>query len=240
MCDAIGGAGPFFPNAYWLVVCSQHGRYFFHNNYNYLAMKNGKVVIIPSTNNEKPPSEAEFRVQDVLGSAQAIYLESVHMPGYFVTFDDDGVPGDETNAKTKDKSAQVEIQLVRLFFCRFIQTRTFRDELSLMFRLLMDLESSLKRMTIRSKHRLRLRRLLIGQRRLLQAPLRQHRIKQLPLAIVPNPLHLVRRMAINFELRRSASNESLLFILFLSIVCHIQSAKNIFFSFDEMSNKGHH
>ena len=116
MCDAIGGTGPFFPNAYWLVVCSQHGRYFFHNNYNYLAMKNGKVVIIPSTNNEKPPNEAEFRVQDVLGSAQAIYMESVQMPGHFVTFDDDGVPGDETKAKTKDKFAQLEIQLVRLFF----------------------------------------------------------------------------------------------------------------------------
>ena len=218
MCDAIGGAGPFFPNAYWLVVCSQHGRYFFHNNYNYLAMKHGKVVIIPSTSNEKPPNEAEFRVQDVLGSAQAIYLESVHMPGYFVTFDDDGVPGDETKAKTKDKFAQVEIQLVRLFFCRSVKTKTFRDDRALMFRLPMGRESNLKRMTIRSKHRVKLRHLRIGQRRLLQAALHQHRITQLPLAIVPNRLQLIRRMAINFELGRSAGNKSLLLTFFLSIV----------------------
>jgi hypothetical protein len=106
--------GPFFPNAYWLVVCGQHGRYYFHNNYNYLAVKNGKVAIIPSSTNEKPPSESEFRVQDVLGSAQAIYLESVHMPGYFISFDDEGIPSDETKSKIKDKTSQLEIQLVNI------------------------------------------------------------------------------------------------------------------------------
>ena len=117
ICDAIGGTGPFFPNAYWLVVCGPHGRYFFHNNYNYLAMKNGKIVIIPSTASEKPPAEGEFRVQDVLGSAQAIYVESVHMPGYFVSFDDDGVCGDELKSKSKDKFSQLEIQLVIIVTC---------------------------------------------------------------------------------------------------------------------------
>lgn len=57
--------------------------------------------------------ESEFRVQDVLGSAQAIYLESVHMPGYFISFDEEGAPGDETKLKTKEKCSQLEIQLVR-------------------------------------------------------------------------------------------------------------------------------
>lgn len=113
ICDAIGGTGPFFPNAYWLVVCGQHGRFYFHNNYNYLAVKNGKIIIIPSSISERPPSESEFRVQDVLGSAQAIYLESVHMPGYFLSFDENGVPGDEMKLKTKDKGSQFEIQLVK-------------------------------------------------------------------------------------------------------------------------------
>lgn len=114
ICDAIGGTGSFFPNAYWLVVCGQHGRYYFHNNYNYLAIKNGKIVVIPSSSGERPPSEAEFRVQDVLGSAQAIYLESVHAPGYFISFDEDGVLGDEVKIKTKEKCSQLEIQLVSL------------------------------------------------------------------------------------------------------------------------------
>ncbi|CAF0907173.1 unnamed protein product [Adineta steineri] len=112
ICDAIGGTGPFFPNAYWLVVCGQHGRYYFHNNYNYLAIKNGKIVIIPSSTSEKPPVEGEFRVQDVLGSAQAIYLESVHMPGYFISFDEEGTLGDEVKTKTKEKFSQLEIQLI--------------------------------------------------------------------------------------------------------------------------------
>ncbi len=116
ICDAIGGSGSFYPNAYWLVVCSQNGRHYFHNNYNYLAIKNGKIVIIPCTNSDKPPNEAEFRVQDVLGSAQAVYLESVHMPGYFIGFDDEGQPGDEIKLKAKEKFGQFEIQLVSLNF----------------------------------------------------------------------------------------------------------------------------
>ncbi len=60
----------------------------------------------------RPPNEAEFRVYDVLGSAQAIYLESVHMPGYFVSFDDDGQPGDEKIIRTKERFSQFEIHLV--------------------------------------------------------------------------------------------------------------------------------
>ena len=149
ICDAIGGTGPFFPNAYWLVVCGQHGRYYFHNNYNYLAIKNSKITIIPSSTNEKPPSEAEFRVQDVLGSAQAIYLESVHMPGYFISFDDDGVPGDENKLKIKEKFSQLEIQLVN--FC-FSINFLFLIQL---FRLLMDLVFNLKKMIIQLKHLLK-------------------------------------------------------------------------------------
>jgi hypothetical protein len=125
ICDAIGGTGPFFPNAYWLVVCSQHGRYYFHNNYNYLGIKNGKIVIIPSSTSEKPPTEAEFRVQDVLGSAQALYLESVHMPGYFLSFGDDGTPGDEIKLKTKEKFSQFEIQLVKYFVILYILLDVF-------------------------------------------------------------------------------------------------------------------
>ena len=96
-----------------MVICGQHGRYFFHNNYNYLAIKNGKIVIIPSSVGEKPPAEAELRVQDVLGSAQAIYLESVQTPGYFISFDEDGSTADEIKIKTKEKFSQFEIQLVR-------------------------------------------------------------------------------------------------------------------------------
>jgi hypothetical protein len=126
ICDAIGGTGPFFPNAYWLVVCGQHGRYYFHNNYNYLAIKNGKIVIIPSSATEKPPNEGEFRVQDVLGSAQAIYLESVHTPGYLISFDDDGKPGDEIKSKTKEKCSQFEIQLVSFDEILFFLSIQFR------------------------------------------------------------------------------------------------------------------
>jgi hypothetical protein len=115
ICDAIGGTGPFFPNAYWLVVCSQNGRYYFHNNHNYIAIKQGKLVIIPLSIHDKPPSEAEFRVQDVLGSTHAIYLESVQMPGCLISFDDDGMPNDEYRSRIKDRSAQLEIQLVMYF-----------------------------------------------------------------------------------------------------------------------------
>lgn len=63
---------------------------------------------------EKAPVEGELRAHDVLGSAQAIYLESVHMPGYFLSFDDEGVPCEETKLKAKERFAQFELQLVSL------------------------------------------------------------------------------------------------------------------------------
>lgn len=113
ICDAIGGSGPYFPNAHWLVVHGQqHGRYFFHNNYNYLGIRSGKIIIIPSNMQERPPSDAEFRVQDVLGSAQALYLESTQSPGHFLNFNEDGTPGNALQMKLKDRSSQLEIQLV--------------------------------------------------------------------------------------------------------------------------------
>lgn len=112
ICDAIGGTGSYFPNAHWLVVCGQHGRYYFHNNYNYLGIKNGRIVIIPSSHSEKAPVEAEFRVQDVLGSAQALYIESVQYPGLFLSFDEDGQSHADAALRTKDRNGQIEIQLV--------------------------------------------------------------------------------------------------------------------------------
>ncbi|CAF3389921.1 unnamed protein product [Rotaria socialis] len=112
ICDAIGGTGSDYPNAHWLVVCTKNGHYYFHNNYNYLAIQNGKIVIIPSSINDKSPVEAEFLVQDVLGSAQAIYFESVHMPGYFLGFNEDGDPSNAPKIQRKDRSSQFETHII--------------------------------------------------------------------------------------------------------------------------------
>jgi len=181
ICDAIGGTGSFYPNAHWLVVCGQNGRYYFHNNYNYLAIKNSKIVIIPSTINEKAPVEAEFRVQDVLGSAQAIYLESVHMPGYFISFEDDGTVGDEIKSKTKEKFSQLEIQLVNILKS-FILLEFI---LFYFFRLHMDLVFNLKKMIIQLKHRMKHHLHPIGQQQHQQVDQhRQHRIDNLTLEIM--------------------------------------------------------
>ena len=112
ICDTIGGSGSYYPNAHWLVAVTPNGHYFFHNNYNYLAIKNGRIVITPSTANGRPPAEAEFRVQIVLGSAQAIHLESVQMPGYFLNFADDGHPLEDVRLRNKERHSQFEINLV--------------------------------------------------------------------------------------------------------------------------------
>ena len=58
------------------------------------------------------PMKPEFRVQDVLGSAQAIYLESVHMPGCFISFDEEGQPCEGTKLTSREKYSQLEILLV--------------------------------------------------------------------------------------------------------------------------------
>ena len=116
ICDAIGGTGSYYPNAHWLVANAPNGHFYFHNNYNYLAIKNGRIVIIPSTANDRPPNEAEFRVHIVLGSAQAVHIESVHMSGYFLNFDDEGQPFEELKLKGKERPSQFEISLVTFVF----------------------------------------------------------------------------------------------------------------------------
>jgi hypothetical protein len=45
-----------------------------------------------------------------------VYLESVNTPGYFISFNEEGQPGDEALLKTKEKSAQFEIQIVSLAY----------------------------------------------------------------------------------------------------------------------------
>ncbi|CAF1346959.1 unnamed protein product [Rotaria sordida] len=112
ICNAIGGTGSYYSNACWMVIPTQNDRYYFHNNYNYLAIKYGQIVIIPLSMHQYPPPEAEFRVQDVLGSAHAVYLESVRTPGCFIGFNWDGEPCNEIKIETREKFAQLEIHLI--------------------------------------------------------------------------------------------------------------------------------
>ena len=160
--------GSYYPNAFWLVVCKPNGHYFFHNNYNYIAIKNGKIIIIPSTINDKPPNESEFRIQDVLGSAQAVYIESVHMPGYFINFDEEGQPYEDNKLKTKERPAQFEIQLVSLsleFFVFFnkIANSKIMIIIYFTFRLLMDLVFNRKKMINQLKNLKKMHLHHIGQ-----------------------------------------------------------------------------
>ena len=104
ICDTIDGTSSKFSNTHWFVVRTSNDPCYFHNSCNYTALKTGKIIIIPSSITNNPPIEAEFRIQDVLGSSQAIYLESVQMPRYFLSFDDE--PLSEMKLKTTEKSSQ--------------------------------------------------------------------------------------------------------------------------------------
>ncbi|CAF0778865.1 unnamed protein product [Didymodactylos carnosus] len=110
--DAIGGSGSYYPNSHFLVVCSQYDRYYFHNNYNYLGLKNHQPCIVPSSFGTTPPEECEFRVHDMLGSATHIYLESVQSPGFFLSFDENGAISNEAACKLKDKNSQFQVSLI--------------------------------------------------------------------------------------------------------------------------------
>jgi hypothetical protein len=46
------------------------------------------------------------------------------MPGYFISFDDEGQPADEAKLKTKERFSQFEIQLVSFEFNK--KTKNFR------------------------------------------------------------------------------------------------------------------
>ena len=75
-------------------------------------MVNGFPVIIPLAPQQRPPPQAEFRVLDVFGMAQAVHLESIHMPGYFLCFHQSGARLDGTEFVNNERVAHFEVALV--------------------------------------------------------------------------------------------------------------------------------
>lgn len=116
ICDAIGGSGPEHMNAQWTVVRNLPGRVSFHNFNNYLSMIDGKPVIIPLLPHQRIPAEAEFLVQDVLGSKHGFYLQSVIDPGYVLSFDSFGNPLQHVQLQYDNRMSQFEIKIVS--FCK--------------------------------------------------------------------------------------------------------------------------
>ena len=92
------------------------------------------------------------------------------MPGYFISFDDEGQLVDEAKLKTKDRFSQFEIQLVSLEFNKKPKS------LKLFLRLHMDLVFNLKKMKQILKHLMKPHLHHIGQQLLHQIPIR-HRHK---------------------------------------------------------------
>ena len=113
-CDAIGGFGASYTNAHWTVICQgSSGRCYFHNQFNYLSMKNGEPMIIRSSSGENPPIEAAFIIRDVFGSSHAVYLESAQTLDYVLSFDTTGYPLMKRRFRINDRFAQFEIKFVR-------------------------------------------------------------------------------------------------------------------------------
>ena len=75
-------------------------------------MVNGFPVIIPTPPQYRPPPQAEFRVLDIFGMAQAIHLESVPMPGYFLSFHQNGARADGVEFMKNERVAHFEVILV--------------------------------------------------------------------------------------------------------------------------------
>lgn len=112
VCDTLGGVGPGHANAEWEVLSPDNIRFAFRNQNNYLGMVNGFPVIIPLAPQQRPPPQAEFRVLDIFGLAQAVHLESIHMPGYFLCFHQSGARIDGTEFVKNERVAHFEVVLV--------------------------------------------------------------------------------------------------------------------------------
>ncbi|XP_054724675.1 uncharacterized protein LOC129234661 isoform X1 [Uloborus diversus] len=82
--DCLGGDGHQFVNAHFTIVQDREGYILLHNNFNYLAIKEGTVQLYSAGPNGLPTPECRFKVREVLMQNQFVTVESVSERGRYI------------------------------------------------------------------------------------------------------------------------------------------------------------
>ncbi|KFM62037.1 hypothetical protein X975_12365, partial [Stegodyphus mimosarum] len=82
--DCLGGDGHQFHNAHFTVVKDREGYIMLHNNFNYLAIKDGVAQLYSAGPSGLPTPECRFKVKEVLMQNQFVTIESVSERGRYI------------------------------------------------------------------------------------------------------------------------------------------------------------
>lgn len=82
--DSMGGDGHQFHNAHFTIVQDKDGYIMFHNNFNYLAIKDGVVQLYSAGPHSLPTPACRFKVREVLMQNQFVTVENLSERGRYI------------------------------------------------------------------------------------------------------------------------------------------------------------
>ncbi|GIY72622.1 uncharacterized protein CDAR_215631 [Caerostris darwini] len=111
--DSRGGDGHQFHNAHFTVVQDRDGYIMLHNNFNYLAIKDGIAQLYSAGPTGLPTPECRFKIREVLMHNQFITIENVSERGRYIAI----LPNGQMKSSIATSGAEQDTHFaVRLIF----------------------------------------------------------------------------------------------------------------------------
>ncbi|GFS47651.1 uncharacterized protein NPIL_482191 [Nephila pilipes] len=110
--DSLGGDGHQFHNAHFTVVQDREGYILLHNNFNYLAIKDGTAQLYSAGPSGLPTPECRFKIREVLMQNQFITIESVSERGRYMAVMPNGQMKSAIATSGADQDTHFAVRLI--------------------------------------------------------------------------------------------------------------------------------
>lgn len=110
--DSLGGDGHQFHNAHFTVVQDRDGYILLHNNFNYLAIKDGIAQLYAAGSGGLPTPECRFKVREVLMQNQFVTIENVSERGRYLAVLPNGQMKSAIATSGADQDSHFAIRLI--------------------------------------------------------------------------------------------------------------------------------
>ncbi|XP_055940064.1 uncharacterized protein LOC129969491 isoform X1 [Argiope bruennichi] len=110
--DSRGGDGHQFHNAHFTVVQDRDGYIMLHNNFNYLAIKDGVPQLYSAGPAGLPTPECRFKIREVLMHNQFITIESVSERGRYLAIMPNGQMKSAIATSGADQDTHFAVRLI--------------------------------------------------------------------------------------------------------------------------------
>ncbi|KAF8792756.1 hypothetical protein HNY73_004317 [Argiope bruennichi] len=110
--DSRGGDGHQFHNAHFTVVQDRDGYIMLHNNFNYLAIKDGVAQLYSAGPAGLPTPECRFKIREVLMQNQFITIENVSERGRYIAIMPNGQMKSAIATSGADQDTHFAVRLI--------------------------------------------------------------------------------------------------------------------------------